>query len=405
MNSTRYRPWNLLKLFCFLCIAFQSSRADVPVGHNGHVSLDGTPYSGVGFFKFSIVDQNKTILWNHDGSNTNVPSGTLQLEVNNGFYSLFLGDSSRLGMSPLPASTLRATNLAYLKIWFGQDEDGSFEQIGTDLALGATPFSLVSEISRGSPEIENKLTLLNNRVNALEKIIANIPPSAIDPILLAEVGYTKFTSRELTGLSLPGVDLTKALFDNARIISANLISSTLDDALLNKAFIKDSNFSNASMRLADFSRSELYNTELKKVIATGSTFSRAEGNSSNFSQAQLDLVDFNRAVFVDSNFTQANLNNSIMGKASFSNCIFEDAKLTSVDATEASFSDSNFTNATLSGNFTDTNFQKCDMKNAQFSGADLTNANLTGSLNFDPASYIGVIYANTIMPDGTARTD
>ena len=433
-----------MKIYCFLfCCALQLLKGDVPLAHNGHISVNGTPYSGSGSFKFSIVDQNESILWNHDESLTSEPTGAISLNVNNGFYSVFLGDSNISGMSALPASALRNTDKAYLKIWFDEG-DGTFEQIGSSMALGASPFALISELSRGSPEIENRLTALENKlgdnlttlenkitsleqivstqrneitsiqqiistqayqVTSLEQIVSNIPPSAIDPILLAEVGYTKFPNRELNGLSLPGVNFTKANFKEARITSANLISATMDEVKLSNATIRDSNLSGTTLKLSDLSRASLYNVNLNKTDASGSTFARVDGNMTNLSQAKLDLSDFTRASFVDSNFTQSNFSGSTMGMASFIHCNFEDGTLTNLDAVEANFSDSNFTNAVVSGNLTKSRFQRCDFKNTNFSGSNFTDADLTDALHFDPSVHTGVIYSNTTLPDGTIRTD
>lgn len=405
-----------MKIYFFLfCCALQLLKGDVPLAHNGHISVNGTPYSGSGSFKFSIVDQNESILWNHDESSTSEPTGAITLNVNNGFYSVFLGDSNISGMSALPASALRNTDKAYLKIWFDEG-DGTFEQIGSSMAMGASPFALISELSRGSPEIENRLTALENKlgdnlttlenkITFLEQIVSNIPPSAIDPILLAEVGYTKFPNRELNGLSLPGVNFTKANFKEARITSANLISATMDEVQFSNAKIRDSNLSGTTLKLSDLSRASLYNVNLNKTDASGSTFARVDGNMTNLSQAKLDLSDFTRASFVDSNFTQSNFSGSTMGMASFIHCNFEDGTLTNLDAVEANFSDSNFTNAVVSGNLTKSRFQRCDFKNTNFSGSNFTDANLTDALHFDPAVHTGVIYSNTTLPDGTIRTD
>ena len=80
--------------------------ADVPVAHTGHVSVDGTPYWGEANFKFSIVDSDSNVLWNHDGSSTTIPTNEIKLNVENGFYSLHLGDTSISGMKELNADSL-----------------------------------------------------------------------------------------------------------------------------------------------------------------------------------------------------------------------------------------------------------------------------------------------------------
>ena len=201
--------------------------------HSGQPSVDGTPFTGSGSFKFSIVNASDSVIWSNDGSTAQPPTSSIQLTVNNGFYSLHLGDTSLTGMSALPASSLREVEKAYLRIWFDEG-DGAFERIGTGVALGAAPFALVSELSRGSPEIEARLS-------ELENLVQSLPAANIDPLLLAEVGYRKFSSRELSGLSLPGVDFSNADFTGATI-RANLDDSECPNAEFEKAVIRGLEF-------------------------------------------------------------------------------------------------------------------------------------------------------------------
>ena len=139
--------------------------ADVPVAHSGHVSVNGSPFNGTGKFKFSIVNQFGSVIWNHDGSVISTPTGELSLPVRNGFYSLHLGDSSIPGMSTLPATSLRSTEKAFFGSGLMKAMDPS-KKIGGDIALGAAPFALVSNSPVVLPKSSPRSSNLNNLLQA-----------------------------------------------------------------------------------------------------------------------------------------------------------------------------------------------------------------------------------------------
>ena len=384
-------------LFSALTIPFAFAWAEVPVPHSGHVSVDGTPFTGSGSFKFSIVNASDSVIWSNDGSTAQPPTSSIQLTVNNGFYSLHLGDTSLTGMSALPASSLREVEKAYLRIWFDEG-DGAFERIGTDVALGAAPFALVSELSRGSPEIEARLT-------ELENLVQSLPAANIDPLLLAEVGYRKFSSRELSGLSLPGVDFSNADFTGATISMANLDDSECPNAEFEKAVIRDSNFSNANLVTSNMSQVRIFDSLFLGINASGASLSNADVNGSVFSSGLFVNADLNEAVFKECDFSNANLQGTSLIGTDFSGCVLSSANLTSADGSATDFSGCNLTGATLSGQFPSSSFQGSILTGADFSGSDLTQADFTGATGFDASSYSNVTFFETILPDGTVRTD
>ncbi len=361
--------------------------ADTPVPHSGHVALDGTPFWGTGQFKFAIVDSSGNTLWSHDGSTSATPAGSVSLEVKNGFYSLHLGDESIAGMKALPASALVAVQKAFLRVWFSKD-GSSFQRIGVDLALGASPFALVSETTRGEGGS------LEARIQAIEAVLAKIPASAIDPILLAEVGYRKFPSRELSGLTLKSANLDDSDFSKATIRSANLVQASMKNANLKGATIRDSNFTQAVFTTATFNDSNLSAVRLDSINASGATFNGAVAKDSNLSQADLSLSDFNNADFSDSNFSNANLQGASMLNAKIKNSDLTSANLGYANALNADFSNSNLTSATLTN---------ADLAGANFAGANLTGADFTGATNFNPDAHAGAVFSATTLPDGTIR--
>jgi uncharacterized protein YjbI with pentapeptide repeats len=370
---------------------------DAPVPHSGHVAIDGTPFWGTGQFKFAIIDSSGNSLWTHDGSTASTPTGYLSLEVKNGFYSLHLGDESIAGMKALPASALVAVEKAFLQVWFSKD-GSSFQRIGVDLALGASPFALVSEMTRtegGS---------LEARIQAIEAVIAKIPASAIDPVLLAEVGYRKFPSRELSGLTLNSANLDDSDFSKATILSANLFQASLKNANLKGATIRDSNFSQAVFTTATFNESNLSAVYLDSINASGSSFNGAEANGSNLSQADLTLSDFNNADFSDCNFSNANLQGASMLNAKIKGSDLTSANLDYVNALSSDFSGSNLTSTTLTNaSLNQAKFTNANLSGADFAGANLTGADFTGATDFNPDAHTGAVFSATTLPDGTIR--
>ncbi|MBT3666620.1 MAG: pentapeptide repeat-containing protein [Opitutae bacterium] len=383
--------------FVFFLLA-QLSIADVPVPHTGHVSISGAPYWGTAQFKFSIIDEDGKVLWNHDGSTSSIPLNSVSIEVQNGFYSLHLGDSSMNGMKTLPASSLSSTQKAFLRIWFDKGT-GNFERVGIDLALGAAPFALVSELSRSGG------TSFESRIAALENIISNIPATSIDPVLLAEIGYKKFPSRNLSGLSFPNLNLDQADFKSAVITSANLFKSSMKNAVFQNSTIKDSNFSETILTTSNLTSSKFISVNLINANAVGATFSQMEGNSSDFSQANLTLCDFNEAIFSDCNFSNASFQGASLSASIFKSCNFSNSNLINLDAPSVDFSSSNMSNATISGNLSKSKFINSNLSGSDFSSCDLTGADLTGASGFTPNIYINVTYSGTTLPDGSTRNN
>ena len=372
--------------------------ADVPMPHSGHISTAGAPYNQKGYFKFSILNATGETVWNHDGSSTLPPSGHLALDVVNGFYSLHLGDDSISGMSPLPAQTLRELEKASLRVWFSSEHNGTYQQVGVDLAMGAAPFALVSELSRGSPEIEDRLLIVENT-------LAKITARNIDPVLLMEMGYRKFSTRELVGFALPNLDLSSADFTNAIISDANLTNAKLDDIDLQGGQILDSNFSQASFITANLTNTTLENADLKAVKAKGISLSRAKGTAIDFSSSELSYSDLSDSLFIDCNFSNATLQGASILNSEFKNNEFKNASLVNLDSLNSDFSNCDFSGATISGYLTGANLKGANLSGADFSGSDLTGANLEGAIGFIPSAHSNVIYSGTTLPDGSSRTD
>ncbi len=120
----------------FVSVFFTSlASAAVPgiIGYQGRVMVDGSPFDGTGHFKFAIVTSTGEILWSNDGTaGTNlVPGSAVSLSVNEGLFSLGLGDTNLEKMDYVIPPDIFSNPEVYLRVWFSSD-GSTFEQLSTD---------------------------------------------------------------------------------------------------------------------------------------------------------------------------------------------------------------------------------------------------------------------------------
>jgi hypothetical protein len=122
--------------------------AEVPslMSYQGSVKVGNSPYSGVGYFKFAVVDapngDGSTNYWANDGSASGEPAAALTVTVNGGLFTVMLGDTSLGGMTqPITKDAFSAT-ITYLRVWFGQAADGPFQALEPNQHIGSVAYAL-----------------------------------------------------------------------------------------------------------------------------------------------------------------------------------------------------------------------------------------------------------------------
>ena len=113
---------------------------------------NGQPYSGLGYFKFAVVD-GASLYWTNDGStpvtDPFTPTNPVTLTVNNGIFSLLLGDNTLPNMTPLAASLFSGSDRR-LRVWFSPNGSG-YEQLANDVRLASVPYAYNTETLAGQP--------------------------------------------------------------------------------------------------------------------------------------------------------------------------------------------------------------------------------------------------------------
>jgi len=116
-----------MAIVALLLAAISNVLGDVPgiISYQGRVTVDGTNFTGTGWFKFAI-DNGNSVSWANDGSVVDEavgaePTNGVPLTVSQGLFAVNLGDTS---VSNMTASILPGTfagSARYLRVWFSAD--------------------------------------------------------------------------------------------------------------------------------------------------------------------------------------------------------------------------------------------------------------------------------------------
>ncbi len=123
------------------------------VSFQGRVQVQGASYTGVGYFKFAVVDAaGSTSYWSNDATSSagGAPTAMVPLAVNGGLFTVLLGDTAQGGMSaPLDAAAFAGADRR-LRVWFSPTGlTGSFELLSPDQAIASAPFALNAQALGG----------------------------------------------------------------------------------------------------------------------------------------------------------------------------------------------------------------------------------------------------------------
>ena len=132
----------LCSLLCMPCISFGAPEI---LTYSGRLSSSGQPYTGNAEFKFALVNRTGTFsYWTNDGNFTipQEPALAVTSTVNNGVYSVRIGDTTLTNMQALSGSIFRDHNDAHLRIWVRLGSTGSFEMLSPDQAVTSVPYAL-----------------------------------------------------------------------------------------------------------------------------------------------------------------------------------------------------------------------------------------------------------------------
>ncbi len=125
--------------------------APTVISYQGEVQVDGATYDGTGYFKFAVVNTaGSQTFWSNDGSSSNgsEPSDAVPLMVQDGIFSVLLGNPLETNMTQPIAATVFANRSRRLHVWFSQTEGGPYTDMGSS-DIVAVPYALNTETLDG----------------------------------------------------------------------------------------------------------------------------------------------------------------------------------------------------------------------------------------------------------------
>ncbi len=122
---------------------FRESSASAPalVSYQGNIWDGESPYNGTGYFMFAIIDSTSKITWSNDGKDP--PITAIPLAVDNGLFSINLGDTALTGMTEKMDASNFSDPVSFLQVWFSPD-DITWTQMPNQ-AIAAVPYALQAQ--------------------------------------------------------------------------------------------------------------------------------------------------------------------------------------------------------------------------------------------------------------------
>jgi len=161
------------------------------------MTLDGANFTGEGLFVFRIEDSDGTLLWASSDlplpGTTNDPKAILHLMVQDGLYTVRLGDTSS-GMQVLDAARLHAARNPTLRIWFSDGKRGWLPVAG-ETRLKSHVVASPSETSVASVPREDSVAAT---VQEPQENGQSLPPSQGQAITRPQVAPALTTSKIVT---------------------------------------------------------------------------------------------------------------------------------------------------------------------------------------------------------------
>lgn len=198
----------------------------------------------------------------------------------------------------------------------------------------------------------------------------------------------EFSGLDLSGVSLPGVNLSRSTFLDANFKAAKLTSADFSYSICQRA-----KFHGAHLTLADFSHTDLQQADLSKAELTRTDFSVANLQGANLSyadlrdaklrcatlnHANLSRADLRYAKLISANLQRANLTSSDLSSTDFSGADLRKAELRQAALNRANLQGANLQGANLRwADLSGANLRWADLTGAKLSGANLTGADLS----------------------------
>jgi hypothetical protein len=226
-----------------LGLALVPAHAQVPgiIHYHGVLVSNGNKYKGTGEFKFAFVNDGATVsFWSNNGSSVagSEPTAAISVEVDDGAFSVALGDTSLLGMTAIPTSVFSNPNV-YLRIWF--DDGNGVELLAPDQRMASVGYAMMSAavadgaisadgIADGSITTEK---LADGAVTSVKIATPAIHTTHLGDgvVLTGKIADAAITTAKLADKSVTAAKIAPGVIGTEQIANNSLTSADIADTL------------------------------------------------------------------------------------------------------------------------------------------------------------------------------
>jgi Chaperone of endosialidase/Head domain of trimeric autotransporter adhesin len=122
-----------LLLFSLLTALPLAAQVPQALNYQGRVAVNGAAFTGTGQFRFALVNGAGAVLWSSHATNTT------GLAVQNGLYSVRLGDTTLPNMAAVPSAVFANADVR-LRVWFNDGTNG-LQQLAPDQQLAPVGYA------------------------------------------------------------------------------------------------------------------------------------------------------------------------------------------------------------------------------------------------------------------------
>jgi predicted RNA methylase len=198
------------------------------ISYQGSLTAPGFSFSGLGQFKFALVNSNGTAtFWSNDGTSANgsQPGQPVTNLVSQGLFSVLLGDTNLANMTPISWSIFTNSDVR-LRIWFSDGTNQSvlltpdqrLGSVGFAMAAASLPVGAVTSALLASNAVTSQ-SIANGAITSTQLAVNSVTTPAI---LNGSVTAPKLAPQAVT---------TPALAEGA-VTSANLAAQAVTSPAL-----------------------------------------------------------------------------------------------------------------------------------------------------------------------------
>jgi uncharacterized protein YjbI with pentapeptide repeats len=147
---------------------------------------------------------------------------------------------------------------------------------------------------------------------------------------------------DLSGLELPGIDLSEAILEGTRFATCDLTGARLKKALAPDADFTKARLDGADLEMGLFLKAKLRKADLRRTNLRQTVFQDADLAKADFREARLDLAVIQGCVLTKADFAEASLYLTMIHASDLKKANFRDARLKKclvrlLDCSKASF--------------------------------------------------------------------